>query len=210
MNKETQQFLNYYTSANLLVDGIIGTKSITSMKKAIKKLKDTFQEKNYNWNDELNLIAIRTNDTFTDNTTDWFLVVKSTGLIAVPCSTKAGKYWVNNPVSYGGITGTAVLLEGQYKDAYQFITSRNWNTLWLKTPYFQQVLPVTIYRDGNKDNKIDRKITQKGLFGINIHTAGWNTVVWNWSAGCIVIPRTYWLHLLPNFIANQRYTLTLI
>ena len=83
--------------------------------------------------------------------------------------------------------------------------------LKLVQPYFNQVKPVKIYRDGNRDNTVDRNVpTQEGLFGINIHTAGWNYVVWNWSAGCIVIPRQYWLELLPMFTNGALYDFTLL
>lgn len=207
--KETQQFLNYYNNSNLVLDGIIGTRSIAESKKAINKLKETFKEKSYTWTN-INLIAIRTDDVFTNSTTDWFLIVKETGLIAVPCTTKAGNYWIYNPITTGGITGTANLVENQYKDTYQFITSSNWRSLWLQTPYFQQIKPVTVYRDNTRDSKLDRIQEHTGLFGINIHTGGWNNIVDKWSAGCIVIPRKYWLSLLPNFTSGQIYNFTLL
>lgn len=207
--KETQQFLNYYNNANLVIDGIIGTKSIAEMKKAISTLKGIYKEKTYTWTN-MNLLAIRTNSVFNNVTSDWFLIVKDSGLIAVPCSTKAGNFWVYNPITTGGITGTATLKEGQYKDTYQFISSSNWRNLWLQTPYFHQIKPVTVYRDNTRDNKVDKIQEHTGLFGINIHTAGWNNLVNRWSAGCIVIPRQYWLSLLPNFTSGQIYNFTLI
>lgn len=210
--KTTQEFLNYYTGSKLTVDGIIGDKSNEAIKTAITKLKASFVKKGYTYYyKQANLLAIRVDDVITDMTTDWFIITEGASLTAVPCSTKAGKYWIQNPISYGGITGTAILLEGQYKQTWQFVTAANWQTLWLQTPYFNQIKPVKIYRDGNKDNKVDRNVViQEGLFGINIHTAGLNYVVWNWSAGCIVIPRMFWLQLLPKFKAFEIYDFTLL
>lgn len=209
--KTTQQFLNFYVSAGLDTDGVIGQKSQSAIKKALIKLEDTYKSKGWEWNNKFNILAIRVDQTFTDITSDWFIIVENNTLLAVPCSTKAGKYYVYNPISYGGITGTAVLKEGQYKQTWQFVTAKNWQTLWLQTPYLNQIKPVTIFRDGNKDLKVDKNITQTGLFGINIHTAGWNNLVWNWSAGCIVIPRQHWVNdVLPKFKAFKIYDFTLL
>jgi hypothetical protein len=210
--KTTQEFLNSYLQANLVVDGIIGTKSHKAIQDAVTKIRTTFAKKEYKYNiDGVNIFAFRTNDDYTDTASDWFVVINKDTLIAVPCSTKAGRYYVYNPISYGGLTGTAVLLEGQYRQSWQFITASSWQTLWLQTPYFQQIKPVKIFRDGNKNNKLDRNMpVQEGLFGINIHTAGLNYTIWNWSAGCIVIPRTFWLQLLPMFTQNKVYDFTLL
>lgn len=210
--RETQVFLNYYLKGEitpLVVDGIIGRMSNAAIKLAINKLVNLFQQKQYRWN-TTNLIAIRTNDIFTNSATDWFILVEGNSLIAVPCTTKAGRFWVYNPITTGGITGTANLVENQYRDTYRFVTSSNWRTLWLQTPYFHQIRPVTVYRDNTRDNKLDRIQEHTGLFGINIHTGGWNSIIDKWSAGCIVIPRKYWLPLLPKFKSGQIYDFTLL
>ncbi len=49
---------------------------------------------------------------------------------------------------------------------------------------------VSVWRDNNKDLKIDRQTTDIGMFGINIHKAGIDsTWVENWSEGCQVFKR---------------------
>ena len=63
-------------------------------------------------------------------------------------------------------------------------------------PYFQQTKSIKIYRDGNKDGVIDKKIVQEGLFGINFHQAGLGNLIDNWSAGCQVVPKAYWLKVI--------------
>lgn len=196
----------------LKVDGAIGDKTRYGIKRAQNHLKAVYTDKKHQWSDTLNILAIRVDNAFTDYATDWFIVVTPTNLYAMPCSTKAGRYWVQNPITYGGITGTAVLECGQYMDAWQFKTANNWRTLWLETPYFMQVLNVTVLRDGNRDNNVDLTMPrQTGLFGINIHTSGWTYFIWNWSAGCIVIPRGFWVELLSLnlFTLDQKYTFTL-
>ena len=53
-----------------------------------------------------------------------------------------------------------------------------------------QAAPVTVYRDGNKDDALDYVAPETGMFGINIHRANRNGVsfyVDKWSAGCVVI-----------------------
>lgn len=207
----TQKGLNQLFNTGLVEDGITGIKTKQAINNSIVKIKELFKDKGYSYNEEgINIMAFRLGDTITDYTTDLFVVTNKSTLIIVPCSTKAGKYWIQNPITYGGITGTAILLEGQYKQCWQFVTATNWQTLWLQTPYFNQIKPVKIYRDANRDFKVDRDVPiQEGLFGINIHTAGLNYLVWNWSAGCIVIPRMYWLDLLIYFKPFEIYDFTL-
>lgn len=49
---------------------------------------------------------------------------------------------------------------------------------------------VTVWRDANKDLIFEEKVTDTGMFGINIHKAGIDsTWVENWSEGCQVFKR---------------------
>jgi hypothetical protein len=50
--------------------------------------------------------------------------------------------------------------------------------------------PVTVWRDANKDMVFEEKVTETGIFGINIHKAGQDSQwVENWSEGCSVFKR---------------------
>ncbi len=93
-------------------------------------------------------------------------------------TTDPGRYYAEHPCND---KGTAVLVPGQYRGAF---------TLgWHKGRYeaLVQYKPVTVYRDNNKDHKIDTGRTETGMFGINIHKAGRKSVqVDRWSAGCQV------------------------
>jgi hypothetical protein len=81
--------------------------------------------------------------------------------------------------------GVARLVPGQYRGVYKIdkhqgkydaLCQRNGN--------------VTVWRDANKDLIFEEKVTDTGMFGINIHKAGQDSVwVENWSEGCQVFKR---------------------
>jgi hypothetical protein len=81
--------------------------------------------------------------------------------------------------------GVARLVPGQYRGVwkidlhqgkYEALCQRNGN--------------VTVWRDANKDLIFEEKVTDTGMFGINIHKAGQDsTWVENWSEGCQVFKR---------------------
>jgi hypothetical protein len=81
--------------------------------------------------------------------------------------------------------GVARLVPNQYRGVwkidkhqgkYEALCQRNGN--------------VTVWRDGNRDLLFEEKVTDTGMFGINIHKAGTDsTWVENWSEGCQVFKR---------------------
>jgi len=100
------------------------------------------------------------------------------------CTTEPGKYWLENPIN---ISGTAVLVPGQYRGVYKIGKHRGQYDALVQTGG-----RVKTYRDANKDDIIDADITsaETGYFGINIHKAGKNsTRIDKWSAGCQVFKR---------------------
>jgi hypothetical protein len=136
---------------------------------------------------ELNIIGIR-NDSVEPNKFDDTINVlfkdkngKWQGYI-FPATTDPGTYWLKNP---SNVSGTALLKEGQYIDAYQ---------IGLHQKSYQALVQrgeVTVIRDYDRDAFLDFKngVEEKGFFGINIHRAGLSdtTKVDKWSAGCQVI-----------------------
>lgn len=81
--------------------------------------------------------------------------------------------------------GTARLKPGQYRGSH-FIGLHQG-----KYEALRQCAPVTVYRDDIKDGVYNENATQTGVFGINIHKAGVDSVqVNNWSEGCQVFKRT--------------------
>ena len=81
--------------------------------------------------------------------------------------------------------GVARLISNQYRSVwsidkhqgkYEALCQRNGN--------------VVVWRDSNKDLVYDEKITDTGMFGINIHKAGKDsTWIDDWSHGCQVFKR---------------------
>jgi hypothetical protein len=81
--------------------------------------------------------------------------------------------------------GVARLVPGQYRGVwmidkhqgkYEALCQRKGN--------------VTVWRDANRDMIYEEKVTDTGMFGINIHKAGQDSMwVENWSEGCQVFKR---------------------
>jgi hypothetical protein len=80
--------------------------------------------------------------------------------------------------------GTARLVLGQYRGCYAIGLHQG------KYEALKQVGPVTVERDYTKDGIYNATKTETGIFGINIHKAGVDSVqVNNWSEGCQVFKR---------------------
>ena len=104
-------------------------------------------------------------------------------------TTDAGLYYLHNPMR---VTGTAILVAGQYRSAYKLGLHRG------KYDALVQRGKVKIYRDRNKDDVLDHdpESVDEGYYGINIHRASStreSTNVGKWSAGCQVFsdPKEY-------------------
>jgi len=205
--KAFQQILKdrgYYSGA---IDGIIGPLSLAGAKQWIDA------EMNIRgWVKPVNdLVWIRTDQSFDNKFSDY--CIRFNNRIAdmiMPCSTRPGNYWIFNPVTVGGITGTAIACEQQVIGSHTFVTSPNWKSLWLGAPYFMQTGAIEIYRDGNKDKTIDKTIKTKGWYGINFHRGGLGSIVDQWSAGCMVVPDSRWFEAIKIFQNNALYNYTLI
>jgi hypothetical protein len=157
------------------------------------------------------LVWIRTDQSFDNKFADY--VVRFNNRVAdmvMPCSTTPGDFYIFNPLTVGGITGAAVAAEQQVIGSHKFVTSGTWSSLWLGAPYFYQAGAIEIYRDGNKDRKLDKTTKTKGWYGINFHRGGIGSFVDNWSAGCMVVPDARWFEAIKIFQANQLINFTLI
>lgn len=100
-------------------------------------------------------------------------------------TTDPGKKWLANPMSG---KGCAVMVPGQYKEAYALGRHGKSNGGKGYTAGRQQK-PIPVYRDNNKDSKHDMKADsiEIGIFYTNIHH-GWSaSTVGSNSAGCQVI-----------------------
>lgn len=99
-----------------------------------------------------------------------------------PITTYPGLPWLLNPMSP---KGAAILVPGQYVEAYQLGRYHDASAL-------KQVRPVRVYRDKNLDGHFDLKpdTIEEGLFGLHLHRAGlWSKLVGISSAGCQVFQK---------------------
>jgi len=101
------------------------------------------------------------------------------------CTTESGLFYLRSPLKP---QGTAILAEGQYPHYKLDLHNKKYWALC------QRLGPVTVYRDGNRDDKIDMNpyTKQKGMFGINIHCGfSYDENIGKSSAGCTVTRARY-------------------
>jgi hypothetical protein len=151
----------------------------------------------------LNIIGVRHKGSKVTNKFDDCLVViyntnnKEEVRRVFTCTTLPGKKAMEHPTA---IKGTAILKEGQYRGAYQIAYHKG------KYKALCQRKPLTVYRDGNKDDKFDLNplSIDKGIFGINIHKAGDNsTLVNGWSYGCTVLAKSLDFNALMRLVERS-------
>ena len=164
----------------------------------------------------LNIIGVRHKGAkVTNHFDDCLVVIYNTGneknvKRVFTCTTLPGKKAMEHPMQ---VKGTAILKEGQYRGA--------WKIGYHKGKYkaLCQAKPVSVYRDGNKDDKFDLNpiSIDRGIFGINIHKAGENsTLVDGWSYGCQVLAKSLDFNALMRLaersasIFGNSFTYTLI
>lgn len=210
MNKQDairfQKLINSKSNFNLTEDGVIGSKTLWATLEVVKR---ELKARSFDF-PKKGLIYIRTDEKLTNTFDDFVLRINESVIdIIAPCSTTAGDFYVKNPVTSGGITGTAITIEQQVKLSHKFVTG-NWANLWLKGPYFQQMRPLRVYRDGNKDGVIDTVLSVVGMFGINLHRGGLGNLINRWSAGCNVTPDEYWFQIIKIFENGEYIDYTLI
>jgi hypothetical protein len=191
------------------------------MKYTKEQIEKTIKDKGYLWfNDgdyNLNIIGVRNSSTgkkVTNVFDDYLYVVfKVKGewlCIDYPITTDPGTKSVLKWDTMGIKGGVARLVEGQYRGTYRMGLHRG-------KPGLQQIKPVKVFRDINKDLIYDETKITEGLYGINIHRAGkYSTYVNDWSAGCQVFKNNtdyekFW-GILKNAseIWGKTFTYTLI
>jgi hypothetical protein len=107
--------------------------------------------------------------------------------------------------------GTARVKPGQYRGSHHIGLHQG------KYEALRQCGPLTVYRDDIKDGVYNEHRTDTGVFGINIHKAGVDSVqVNNWSEGCQVFKRTQDFNRFMEIVKKaatihgNRFTYTLI
>jgi hypothetical protein len=157
----------------------------------VNQIIDVMRTKNYKVfkntkGHDLNIVGIRTSSIDANTFNDWITVFytfdKRWNFFAFPATTDPGTYWRKKLMN---VKGTAVMKPGQYRKAYRIGKHND------QYKALRQQGNVTVYRDANRDNKLDTEgmPEDSGIFGINIHRAGEHTastLVNKWSAGCQV------------------------
>lgn len=133
----------------------------------------------------LTLIGIRARDTDANSFNDLLCVLAEDSggkmqLQTFAITTDPGRHYLNRPIN---VAGTAILKPGHYKSCWQIGAHQG------KYSALVQRGLMTVYRDRNKDNRLDLAHEQTGYFGINLHRAGANATTLKTdtvSAGCQV------------------------
>lgn len=182
LNHYTQECCNAILKTQLDPDGVIGSKSSAVIKELYTKIRMEFNKLGYEWH-HMNFLAVRMDDKYTNQFTDWGIITKGESVICFPMSTKPGWSYVKNKQYIAEKKGVAVLKEGNYPNMWV-----KGKTAWTGKPYLQQKANCIVYRDTDMDEEIDRMLYFSGNFGINYHT--WknfvSTLIQNLSAGCQV------------------------
>ena len=169
-----------------------------------------FTEGSYN----MNIIGVRAKtDKVVTNKFDDFIILEYKDESEKWCrqiykaTTDPGITWLNYPMD---VKGCAMMVPGQYRGLWRIGMHKG------KYKALVQNRPVTVYRDNNKDSvyDIEAATLDKGVFGINLHHAGADSVqVDKWSAGCQVVARLRDFQQLMSIVSKQKapsYTYTLI
>jgi hypothetical protein len=163
-----------------------------------QQIESAVKSKGYVWFEDLsnrgfdvNIVGVRNNapsvaDKVTNVFDDYLTIsYKEAGEWKFYCwnaTTDPGKKGVQQ---FHNKKGVARLVPGQYRKVWAVDKHQG-----KYEALCQRLNPVTVWRDGNRDLIFEEKVTDTGMFGINIHKAGQDsTWVENWSEGCQVFKR---------------------
>jgi hypothetical protein len=156
-------------------------------KVTIARLKESLSRKDaplFKGELNLTLVGIRAKDTTANTFNDLLCVLYEADgkpvLEQYPITTDPGVYYREHPIN---VDGTAILKPGHYPKCWQIGAHQG------KYIALVQRGKMTVYRDRNKDKKLDLNHDQTGYFGINLHRAGKNALTLKTdkvSAGCQV------------------------
>ena len=178
-----------------------------------ENLEKLINKKGYKWyQNELNIIGIRNSvpdDDVTNKFDDWIVVVyrknNKWSCEIFPATTDPG---MKSVVEYSNPKGVARLIPNQYVHCWEIGLHKG------KYEALRQTGKVKVTRDRDRDLIYDGTNTDEGLFGINIHKAGQDSVIVDrWSEGCQVFKRERDFNKFMKIVkANgaEKFTYTLI
>lgn len=185
------------------------------IEKAVKAKGYVWFEDAANKGYDVNIVGVRnlaTGKTVTNVFDDWLTIsYKENGAwkyFIWQATTDPGKKGVQQFHAAGGV---ARLVEGQYRSSHTIRLHQG------KYEALGQQKPVKVFRDDNRDLIFDEKKITEGVYGINIHKAGADSVyVENWSEGCQVFKKSADFDFFMNICRKAReihgnsFTYTLI
>ena len=143
---------------------------------------------------DLNLVGVRHSDRDSNHFNDALAVMwwanAHINLVVFPCTTDPGAYWREHPMNPNG---TAILVPGFYPGLWQLGLHRG------RYEALVQRRDCWVYRDNDRDQELEERDAEFGVFGINLHRAADRGAgrsydapksVDRWSAGCQVVPDT--------------------
>lgn len=196
-----------------------------------EKLKSVFAAKGYKYSlaqMELNIVGIRSatslSNSFDDRMILAFLDKDGNPFFKEwPMTTDPGKPWLIKPIDP---EGCAVMVPGQYVDAYQVGIHGRTKPPGRQYEALEQISPIKYVRDNNKDSTIDFSLYADskniflGLLKTNIHRASqWalQRFVETYSAGCQVLQDPADFNELMgaartsrDFLKRNKFTYTLL
>jgi len=176
--------------------------------------KAKFQELGFTYPTEKGIIWIRTDEIIDDKFTDLCCVVINGEIVYIaPASTIPGAYWWKNLAASAG-TGAMrenqqVLQSHKLTDTPLYKNDGSQKAL-SKLPYFRDKKKYDVYRDPNRDLIFDKHTIKNGRYGMFFHRAGGGAKVGQWSAGCQVVPDSYWKQVLSYFTLGDTVDLNQI
>ena len=160
--------------------------------------KAKFQQLGFRYPVEKGIIWIRTDEIIDNKFADLCCVVINSEIVYIaPASTIPGfKYWKNPAVS----AGTGAMRENQQvQNSHKLYAAQPGGSSIWKLPVFKDTTKYDVYRDPNKDLIFDKHTIKNGKYAMFFHRGGAGNSVGGWSAGCQVVPDSYWRTVLGYF-----------
>jgi hypothetical protein len=178
-----------------------------------EQLETAINKKSYKWyQNELNIIGIRNTskgNLVTNHFDDWITTTYRLNNVWYSfqwdATTDPGK---KSMLNFRNPNGVARLIPGQYIHCWELGKHKN------QYEALRQIGNVKVTRDNDKDLIYDGKQEFEGIYGINIHKSGQNSIiVEDWSEGCQVFKRSADFDSFMDIVRNngtKKFTYTLI